>query len=62
MLPRPPILVAGDMPPPMFGRGTMPAIATSHAGGTVLPSMGGDFRYPGTSVFDFKPRDNNATH
>jgi len=62
VLPRPPILMAGDMPPPVLGRATMPSIGTSHPGGTVLPSMGGDFKYPGTSMFDFKPRDNNTNH
>jgi len=62
ILPRPPILAAGDMQPPVPGRATMPAIGTSHPGGTVLPSMGGDFKYPGTSMFDFKPRDNNTNH
>lgn len=62
MLPRPPILMAGDMPPPVFGRATMPAIGISHPGGTVLPSMGGDFKYSGTSMFDFKPRDNTTNH
>jgi hypothetical protein len=59
MLPRPQILMTGDMPPPTLGRGTMPTITTtSHAEGAVLPSMGGDFRYSGTTMFDFKPRDN----
>jgi hypothetical protein len=62
VLPRPPNLMAGDMPPPVFGRATKPAIGTSLPGGTVLPSMGGDFKYPGTPMFDFKPRDNNTNH
>jgi hypothetical protein len=62
MLPRPPMLMASDMPPPVLGRATVPSTGTLYPGGTVLPSMGGDFKYPGTSMFDFKPRDNNPNH
>lgn len=62
MLPRPNVPTPSEMQPPAFGRTMGPGVGTPHSGSMLLPSMGEELKHSRTSMFDTRPRNNNANH